>query len=282
MQSTQRIFPSLCQFFALLLLSAISISCSPRVDVFPIPTQSYTLPDQHKLIVLLDQASLELVGHDGPDLSIAGSASESNVEITLVSLEGESSTQLQLGGTSTTAPGAIALQLRIPNGTQIEIHLSKGDVYAHDIKGQLDIQTISASIRIVSFKGFLRAETRRGAIQVSDSQGEIHTVAEADDIRLTNLSGNVTGTNIMGTINLSGIITDGDSAHLETDHGAVNIDLDPRSEARIRINSAGGRIVCTLPEMNGMFASCEGILGSGKGILNIRTVSGAIRINQIR
>lgn len=76
------------------------------------------------------------------------------------------------------------------------------------------------------------------------------------------------------------MITDGDSAHLETDQGAVNIDLDPGSEAQIRITSAGGRIVCSLPGMSGMFDSCEGMLGSGTGILNIRTVSGAIRIDQ--
>ncbi len=229
MRSTQRMFPGLYQLFALLLLSAISAGCSPKADVFPIPTQTYMLPDQHKLVILLDRASLELVGH---------------------------------------------------NGTQIEVYLTKGDVYAHDIEGQLDIQTISASIEIERFSGNLRAESRRGAVQVSDSQGEIHTLAEADDISLSNLSGNITGTNIMGNINLSGMITDGDSARFETDHGAVNIDLDPGSEAQIRITSAGGRIVCTLPGMSGVFESCEGILGSGSGMLTIRTVSGAIRIDQ--
>ncbi|TET85611.1 MAG: hypothetical protein E3J37_01490 [Anaerolineales bacterium] len=273
-------FPGLCQLFALLLLNAILTGCSPSADVFPIPTQTYTLPAQHKLVILLDQASLELIGHNGPDLSFAGSGSEPNVKITLVTLEGEPSTQLQLGRTTATGPVDVVLQLRIPNGTQIELFLKKGAVYGHDIEGQLDIQTISASIRIENFSGNLRAESRRGMVQVSDSQGEIHTLAEADDIILSNLSGNITGANIMGNINLSGMITDGDSAHLETDHGAVNINLDPGSEAHIRITSAGGRIVCTLPGMSGMFASCEGMLGSGTGILNIRTVSGAIRIDQ--
>ncbi|MEE9514094.1 MAG: DUF4097 family beta strand repeat-containing protein [Anaerolineales bacterium] len=273
-------FPSLYQLFALLLLSAISTGCSPKADIFPIPTQTYNLPAQHKLVILLDRASLELVGHNGTDLSFAGSGSEPNVEITLITLEGEPSTQLQLGRTPATGPVDIVLQLRIPNETQIELYLTKGEVYAHDLEGQLEIQTISASIRIERFSGNLRAKSRRGAVQVSDSQGEIHTLAEADDISLSNLSGNITGTNIIGNINLSGMITDGDSARLETDHGAVNIILDPGSEAQIRINSTSGRIVCTLPGMSGIFDSCEGILGSGSGMLTIRTVSGAIRIDQ--
>ncbi len=273
-------FPGLYQLFALLLLSSISAGCSPKADVFPIPTHTYTLPDQHKLVILLDRASLELVGHNGTDLSFAGSGSEPNLEITLITMEGEPSTKLQLSRTTATGPVDIVLQLRIPNGTQIELYLAKGDVYVHDIEGQLDIQTISASIRIERFSGNLRAESRRGAVQVSDSQGEIQTLAEADDISLSNLSGNIAGTNIMGNINFSGLITDGDSTHFETDHGAVNIELDPGSEAQIRITSAGGRIVCTLPGMSGVFESCEGILGSGSGMLTIRTVSGAIRIDQ--
>ena len=282
MWSTQRISPGHYQLFALLLLSATLTGCRPRADVFPIPTQTYTLPANHKLVILMDQASLELVGHNGPDLSFVGSGSEPNLEISLMTLEGEPSTQLQLGRTSAAGPVNIVLQLRIPNGTQVDLYLSKGDVYAHDIEGQLDLQTISASIRVEGFSGNLRAESRRGVVQVSDSQGEIHTLAEADEIRLSNLSGNITGTNIMGNINLSGMINDGDSTRLETDHGAVNIDLDPGSEAQISITSAGGRILCTLPGMSGMFDSCEGMLGSGSGILNIRTVSGAIHIDQTR
>lgn len=228
----------------------------------------------------MEQASIELVGHNGPDLSFAGSGSKPNLEFTLITLEDDPATQLQLSRTCATEPVDIVLQLRIPNGTQIELYLTKGNVYAHDIEGQLNIQTVSASIRIESFSGNLRAESRRGVVQVSDSQGEIHTLAEADDISLSNLSGNITGTNIMGNINFRGMITGGDSARFETDHGAVNIDLDPRSEAQIRITSVVGLIGCTLPGMSGMFDSCEGILGRGSGMLTIRTVSGAIRIDQ--
>jgi hypothetical protein len=104
-------------------------------------------------------------------------------------------------------------------------------------------------------------------------------VAEADEIQLTDLHGQISATNIIGGIMFSGLLSAGDALRFETDHGDVVVNLSPGSSAGIQLTSAGGRIVCTLPGLSGMFDRCSGPLGDAAGTLTIRTVSGAIILN---
>ncbi len=121
--------------------------------------------------------------------------------------------------------------------------------------------------------------SRRGQIEITSSEGEIHAVAEADDIQLSDLRGQITATNIIGGITFSGFIGEGDALRFETDHGNVIANLSPGSSAGIQLTSAGGRIVCSLPGLSGMFDRCSGPFGDAAGALTIRTVSGAIILN---
>jgi hypothetical protein len=282
MRTLKGSLPSVCRLIALLLLSTIISGCGPGIDTFPIQTQTHPIPAQHKLIILLDQASLIVMAHDKPYLTITGSSSLPDLEFTLTSSIGEHSTQLQLAQPTSARPINLVLRLEIPFEVPLEIIQAKGDILVHDFEGELLIETISAPIRVDRFNGNLRALSRRSLVQVSDSKGELHVLAEADEIRLSDVRGIVTGTNIMGNVSFSGTIAAGDSASFETDHGVVMVALDPGSDTQIDLSSAGGRIVCTLPSMSGTFESCEGVLGSGAGTLTIRTVTGAIRLDQKR
>jgi hypothetical protein len=266
----------------LLVVSILSIGCTPDPQIHPIPTQLYSLPSRHTLVISIDGVTLEIIGHTDPNLTISGSSADPTMEILLITLEDEQTTQLQLTTLDKADFPGTVITIKIPNGSRIEIIQGVGSVNIHDFEGQVDIETISAPVRIHKVHGHVHAVSRRGMIQVSDSDGEIDALAEADEIRLTGLGGQITGTNIMGAITFEGVITEGDSVRLETDHGAVNVDLEPGSDAQINITSVGGRIVCTLPGMSGLFGSCEGTFGNGAGHLMIRTVSGAIRIDQTR
>ncbi len=97
---------------------------------------------------------------------------------------------------------------------------------------------------------------------------------------MSDLRGQITATNIIGGITFSGFIGEGDALRFETDHGNVIANLSPREQhAGIQLTSAGGRIVCSLPGLSGMFDRCSGPFGDAAGALTIRTVSGAIILN---
>ena len=87
MPTPYRFFPLLSQLFVLLLLSAILPSCQSSNALAPIPTRTFDLPLQQLLVIQLDRASLELVGHDETYISISGSSSDPDMSITFMPLE---------------------------------------------------------------------------------------------------------------------------------------------------------------------------------------------------
>jgi DUF4097 and DUF4098 domain-containing protein YvlB len=258
----------------------LAAGCSRSSPTYPIPVQTRLLPAGHELVIILDQASLIVSGVESSFFTITGSASKANLQVEVMDLADDALTQIQLSNSTSSRLDKIALQLQLPLGTSLKIIQAKGDVFVHDFEGLLYVDAVSASIRLEGFHGGLVASSRRGQVLISDSRGDIHALAEADGIWLSNLRGNSTATNIMGSINFSSMIASGDTAKFETDHGDVNIYLTQGSSAEIELTSAGGRIVCTLPGLSGMFERCTGTFGNGAGALTIRTVSGEIILNQ--
>lgn len=280
MQPFHRIRKFYAQVIIILLIAGSLASCFPQPKLFPLPQQTFEFPEHHRLVIQLDRVKLEISGSSDHLLHLSGSSAATGLDLQLVSLDGSEASQLSFNTTNLPAAGELMLKLEIPTGTHIEVEQMQGDIFVHDISGSLNIDSISANIRIERFSGNLRAVSRRGRIQIDSSEGDIRALAEADTIEFTGVNGQISGTNIIGNIILNGAVGDGDSAHLETDHGDVLISLREGSDLMIDFTSAGGFIVCTLPGMSGTFRSCAGQVGKGLGRLNIRTVSGAIRIDQ--
>ena len=63
--------------------------------------------------------------------------------------------------------------------------------------------------------------------------------------------------------------------HFETDHGPVQIDLDLNSDVTVRVRTTSGVVTCMVPGVSYNGAACDGSLGSGAGLLQVRTVSGS-------
>jgi hypothetical protein len=261
--------------FAICLLSS---GCSRETALHALPPQTFLIPTGNVLVIEVDQGTLTVYGHEEPDVKIEAALSipSSIVEPSNSSEEGV--TRIKLSNAA--ASGARdRLEAGIPAGVPVYIIQGKGALSISGLEGELTVQTLSASILIEGFKGTLSAATRRGSIQISTSEGELHAVAEADEIQLTDLHGQISATNIIGGIMFSGLLSAGDALRFETDHGDVVANLSPGSSAGIQLTSAGGRIVCTLPGLSGMFDRCSGPLGDAAGTLTIRTVSGAIILN---
>ncbi len=264
------------------LIAYIASGCSIDPQEFPIDRQEYPLSEQHTLVIDFDSIHLELIGHEDPLLIFSGASQEADIDLLVQTNELEKVSTLSFRGHDEANHSSTHLTVMIPYGSSVEVRQNSGSVKVHDFKGHASIDTISAPIQINHVSGRVQVNSRRGTIHISDSDGEMDALAEADEIRFIDVSGEITGTNIMGSISFVGLIGEGDSARLETDHGAVTVHLELESDAQIQITSAGGRIVCTLAGMSGTYKDCEGALGGGAGSLWIRTVSGPIRIDQMR
>ena len=74
----------------------------------------------------------------------------------------------------------------------------------------------------------------------------------------------------------NGLIEGDDTAHLESDHGSIFVNLDADSALTVQVHSTSGDVACMLPDMQSTTRTCTGELKSNGGELTIRTVSGAV------
>jgi hypothetical protein len=80
----------------------------------------------------------------------------------------------------------------------------------------------------------------------------------------------------MGKVVFDGMVQDGDSVHIETDHGSVSVNLKRDSALSFEARTTSGEMVCLLPYLSSTTRTCDGKIGVGNGGLKIRTVSGTV------
>jgi DUF4097 and DUF4098 domain-containing protein YvlB len=126
--------------------------------------------------------------------------------------------------------------------------------------------------------GEMALRSNRGNITVQESSGVVSVVGNYGRLTAQNVRGDISASTIMGNVVFEGLIQTGDTVRLETDHGAVSVNLSADSALALRVSSTSGDVTCLLPEVASSTRNCDGALRSGGGSLTIRTVSGAVSL----
>jgi DUF4097 and DUF4098 domain-containing protein YvlB len=107
----------------------------------------------------------------------------------------------------------------------------------------------------------------------------MHVLGEHGKLTIENPHGLLTSSTIMGTIQFGGIPADIDRINLESDHGAISVELGGESNLTYLAQSASGDVNCLVPGVQLLSRGCSGTHNSGKAQLKIRTVSGKISLS---
>jgi DUF4097 and DUF4098 domain-containing protein YvlB len=129
--------------------------------------------------------------------------------------------------------------------------------------------------------GNLVLRSNRGNITMRESSGTISVVGNYGALNVHDVHGETAMSTIMGNVLFDGLIQAGDVVRLETDHGAVSVNLNQDSAASLQVRSTSGDVACMLPDVVSSTRTCDGEIGSGGGELSIRTVSGAVTLQLI-
>jgi hypothetical protein len=170
------------------------------------------------------------------------------------------------------------LRVALPSGIGLQVSIDDGVIELEGISGDIRVQTTSADIAARSITGLIWIRTARGQIAIRDSLGELHLIGEGRKIAIEDCHGDVAATTIMGEIEVAGLLVEGDRFHMESDHGAVQIGLDRQSSVELTLVSVNGQIQCTIPGLTGTGADCSRTYGDGAATIEVRTVTGPIRI----
>ena len=185
------------------------------------------------------------------------------------------------GGFFGTEDIPVSLDIKVPAGRQVYLDLFDADVTIQNYHGNVDLKTLSGRFNGSGLNGILSLKSNRGDISLSDSRGEVHVIGNYGILTLEGVRGTVDSSTIMGSILFTGPVREGETVHLETDHGPVKMILTSDSSAALQVHSATGVVTCMLPGLQSAPNSCEGKIGAGLGNITIRTVSGEAGISLI-
>jgi len=174
----------------------------------------------------------------------------------------------------------INLEVRIPQGCQVLIKTQEANINVKNFSGKLEVSSTAGNVFVDNLSGFASIKANRGDVTVQNSQGEIYALGNYGHLLFAQSHGRLSASTIMGTIRFNGTANHKDEIHLESDHGPIDTNLVGDPDLQVEVNSTSGEVVCSFLALKRNIRGCDGILGSGSGKLDIRSVSGNIRLQK--
>ncbi len=262
------------------LLAACMTNAGPVNQVLD---QTIDLTGKKGIVVQINSGDVEISPGAGTALEISAATDASEkpaFQIDQLASEIHITSNYNPGLFSLSRGAPPRLSLKIPFGQTLKINSYDATINMDTYKGDLEITAISGKITIKNFSGNANLKSNRGDISLSDSSGEMSILGNYGTFTLENLKGIIDSSTIMGAIIFKGRVDAQDVIHLETDHAPVQIGLLPGSNLTVQISSTSGNTICMLPDLTSTTRICKGIIGTGAGKLDVRTVSGDITLQQ--
>lgn len=212
------------------------------------------------------------------------------------------------------------LRIEVPAGRDVAIQVGVGRAEVRNIRGDLTLDLSAGRVDVRDHVGSLLIDTGSGSVSVTDVRGEVEVDTGSGSITLERIvgplvlvdtgSGSVRGSGLeadrvrvdtgSGSIDLDGVASpdvelDTGSGRVEavllgslerlivdTGSGGVDLTLADGVDADIELDTGSGRIEVDFPiEVRVMRRDrVEGRIGNGRGLIEVDTGSGSIRIRR--
>lgn len=246
-------------------------SCSGGGEEKTLNLQTYPFETDIPITIHARNGRINISNGTSGKVTLSGSVRSLNPEQPL--------TALKSGGLYIDADNpssVINIELKVPSGSQIILNTYGAELVVKDFSGSLDVTSAAGNIKIENMQGQAVVRANRGDVLIESSTGEFHLPGNYGLINLNDVSGEVIASTIMGTICYEGLLDAFDKIEFETDHGPVEIRLDPASNVDVLVKTTTGVVDCVVPGLIQDGAGCTGQLGNGDGLLQVYTVSGEV------
>lgn len=210
------------------------------------------------------------------------------------------------------------LRIEVPAGRDIRVFIAVGETMARGLRGDVELDSGSGRIDVEDIAGDLSVDTGSGSVTVAGVEGEVSIDTGSGSVEVEGVRGPVlmvdTGSGSVGALDVEAETVEVDTGsgsvelrgvsarHIVVDTGSGAVDLQLRSAVdRILVDTGSGGITVRLPE--GADAEIEadsgsggidvdlpiqvlsqrrnylrGVLGDGRGRIELDTGSGRIRV----
>lgn len=268
-----------------LVIGILIVSCAaPADDVLTLSPQSFRIEKDQVIRIDVNIGDVLITGVPGDRIEVLGSITR---DATLSFAIEQDSAGLNITARypirffPPPAPNPIKLEVRIPTGYRVSIDTQNANITVQDYSGSLDIMSVAGNVLVSGLRGFASVKANRGNITIRTSHGELYALGNYGHLVLEDVHGQLSASTVMGTIRYDGRPGSGDTIHLESDHGPVEINLANEPDLLVKVNSTSGDVTCMFPALERNIRNCSGVLGSGGGRLDVRTVSGKIIFQQV-
>lgn len=206
---------------------------------------------------------------EGNQLSISGSLADlANLQISQVG--NIFSIQLEEGSEED------QVHLGVPPGVVLKITSYQSDIEIQGAYLEIVYNSTAGSVTLNEVDSAMNLRSGRGDIKLSGGSGQAVISGEHGILYVEGFEGSVSMTSIMGTLEYFGSDGDRNQVVLEVDHGPVRVFLLPTANQTIAVSTTSGYVTCIGNGLKQTVEGCKGQIGSGRGEVTIRTVSGRV------
>jgi DUF4097 and DUF4098 domain-containing protein YvlB len=266
----------------LILLTCLVSACVPAPEKYTdLESRSIDATAAQSILIQVDHGEVSLLASDDSHVSIDGQVLLiDELEYQVDSTEKQISIKI-FSHRDDLSRVPLKIIIRLPQNRQVKVETDNASVWVQGYQGDVGIASTSGDIKLEKMTGKLTLRSNRGNVTVQESSGVVSVVGNYGLLTLQSVSGEIAASTIMGNIAFSSLIQQGDTVRLETDHGAVSVNLSADSALTLKTRSTSGDVTCLLPGVTSSTRTCDGEIRSGGGSLSIRTVSGAVTLQLI-
>ena len=176
------------------------------------------------------------------------------------------------------ASGSINVE-KIDRDTQLST--ASGTISAESIGGDVQVSSASGNVTITNNKGDARVHVASGVIRISQPGGRVEGSTTSGEVEIQGAANDVTAHSLSGRVYVQGNPGTQGYWSLKTASGGVQISVPPSANFHLSAEAVSGDIRTDVPivvEERGKH-SLRARMGSDGGRVEVRTVSGEIRIS---
>jgi DUF4097 and DUF4098 domain-containing protein YvlB len=201
---------------------------------------------------------------------------------------------------------SVSYRVRVPKGSEVELHSVSGDVTLLNVSGAASIESVSGDVSATDVASLIETKSVSGDVRVLRARSardvEIGSVSgevfvediEAEEVNVSSVSGNVTldGVScnrsalesVSGEIRYTGTIARGGRYNFQSHSGDVVITIGDDVGFQLEASTFSGEIESEMPltttSTDRKRRQLSGVSGDGSAIIEAQTFSGDVLIRK--
>lgn len=287
--------------FTLISIAALILTgCGANINITlftadEVVSQSFTADGQTRVVVEVFNGNIDVItGNDstikidvdkrgGGNSQDAAKADLKNVSVKMTQTDGtinvvaqRTDQRVDIGNTGASA------SIKVPAGTQLELHTSNGKVTLAGPVGDVIVTTSNGAIEVKGAAGQLNLTTSNGGITINGGSGQLMLETSNGGIDITSDNVVVTARSSNGSINYTGSLANGNQS-FRTANSSVTLNLPTGTSFSVNADTSNGKIQSDFKVTATSFSDnlLQGLVGSNPQIsIGLHTSNGNIDIKQ--